>query len=328
MSERKFSRRKMLGSSFLAFMGTMGSYAFNSSEVYSLPLVKSNDKKKLPFRISLNTSTISAYKLSVEKQIDLVADAGFDGIELWIRDVTAYLNEGGTCEFLQKRLKSRNLILENMIGFAPWFSEDLDARAKGIEQLHQEMIMTAKLGGKYVAAPIQGVKTLDKMKFDDYAQRYLTILKLADQTGVTPIIELWGAGALYQLADCAQIVISTGHPKASMLLDFYHLYRGNNSWDTLDCINGQRLPVFHINDYPANPAREQLKDSDRVFPGDGTCPFNELIPKLYDASFRGAFSVELFNKTYWATMDAPTILKTSYEKTYRVINDAMINIIS
>lgn len=325
MSDRKFSRRKMLGNSCLALIGAMSSYAFNSSDVSGLPSDKSNGKKKLPFRISLNTSTISAYKLSVEKQIDLVADAGFDGIELWVRDVTAYLNEGGTCESLQKRLMSRNLILENMIGFAPWFTEDLTARANGIEQLRQDMIMTAKLGGKYIAAPIQGIKTLDKMKFDDYAQRYRTILQLADQTGVTPIIELWGAGALNQLADCAQIVISTGDKNASMLLDFYHLYRGDNSWDTLDCINAYRLPVFHINDYPASPAREQLKDSDRVFPGDGICPFRVLIPKLFNAGFRGAFSVELFNKNYWATMDAPTILKTSYEKTYRVINDAMTN---
>jgi len=234
MSDTKFSRRKMLGNGCLALMGALGTYAFKSSEISGLPLDKPSNKMKLPFRISLNTSTISAYKLSVEKQIDLVADAGFDGIELWVRDVTAYLNEGGTCESLQKRLKSRNLILENMIGFAPWFSEDTDARAKGIEQLRQEMIMTAKLGGKYIAAPIQGIKTLDKLKFDDYAARYRAILQLADQTGVTPIIELWGAGALNQLADCTQIVIATGHPKASMLLDFYHLYRGNNSWDTLD----------------------------------------------------------------------------------------------
>ena len=325
MSDTKFSRRKMLGNGCLAIMGALGSYAFKSSELSGSLSNKSSSRKKLPFRISLNTSTISAYKLSVESQIDLVADAGFDGIELWVRDVTAYLNEGGTCEALQMKLKSRNLVLENMIGFAPWFSEDTDVRAKGIEQLWQEMIMTAKLGGKYIAAPIQGIKTLDKLKFDDYAARYRAILQMADQTGVTPIIELWGAGALNQLADCAQIVIATGHPKASMLLDFYHLYRGNNSWDTLDCINTNRLPVFHINDYPATPAREQLKDSDRVFPGDGICPFKALIPKLYNAGFRGAFSVELFNKNYWATMDAPTILKTSYEKTFRVINEAINN---
>jgi len=140
-------------------------------------------------------------------------------------------------------------------------------------------------------------------------------------------LELWGACALNKLSDCAQIVIATGHPNATMLLDFYHLYRGENSWDTLDCLNGSRLPVFHINDYPANISREQLRDSDRLFPGDGVCPFSELIPMLYDSGFRGAFSVELFNKIYWDTMYIQTILKNSYEKTYRVLYEAINNTI-
>jgi sugar phosphate isomerase/epimerase len=41
----------------------------------------------------LNTSTIRAYNLPVEEQIDAVAEAGFDGIELWVRDVEAYINQ-------------------------------------------------------------------------------------------------------------------------------------------------------------------------------------------------------------------------------------------
>lgn len=47
-----------------------------------------------PFRISLNTSTISGYKLPVREQIELCAETGFDGIELWIRDVETYMAEG------------------------------------------------------------------------------------------------------------------------------------------------------------------------------------------------------------------------------------------
>ena len=84
---------------------------------------------------------------------------------------------------------------------------------------------------------------------------------MSDQTGVVPILELWGHGALNSLADCAHIVIGSGHPKATMLLDFYHLYRGGNDWDTLDCINGSRLSLIHINDYPADPPFDQLRDS-------------------------------------------------------------------
>jgi 2-keto-myo-inositol isomerase len=326
MPNKKLSRRKMIGCSAAAMLGSMSGISLKANALSDQPLKAIKSASDLPFRISLNTSTIRAYKLSIEEQINMVADAGFDGIELWVRDVEAYLNQGGNADSIADMLKSRNLILENMIGFAPWFSEDAETRSNGMDKMRREMEMTAKIGGKNIAAPIQGVKSLDKSKFADYAQRYQEVLNLSDQTGVVPILELWGHGALNSLADCAHIVIGSGHPKATMLLDFYHLYRGGNDWDTLDCINGSRLSLIHINDYPADPPFDQLRDSDRVFPGDGICPFNELIPKLYNAGFRGGFSVELFNKEYWDTMDAQTVLRESYERTYGVLKEAMSGI--
>ena len=88
--------------------------------------------------------------------------AGFDGIELWVRDVEANIDQGGSAESIAEMLRSRNLVLENMIGFAPWFSEDAETRSNGLDQMRREMELTAKIGGKYIAAPIQGVKSLDR----------------------------------------------------------------------------------------------------------------------------------------------------------------------
>lgn len=328
MVNKKISRRKLIGSSSLAILGMLSGYGFISGQRTEVIVGRSRSQNKLPFRISLNTSTIMAYKLTVEEQIDLVAEAGFDGIELWVRDVNAYIEGGGTPEALAERLRQRNLVLENIIGFAQWFSDDPNTRKTGVEQMRQEMIMMARLGGKYIAAPVMGITSLNATMFSDYAGRYLDILKLSDETGVVPLLELWGHGALSQLSDCAHIAIATGHPKASMLLDFYHLYRGGNNWDTLDVINAGRLPVFHINDYPDNLAREQLQDADRIFPGDGICPFDKLIPKLYKAGFRGAFSIELFNQGYWDSMDVKTLLQQGYEKTYSVLTKSMRDVTS
>ncbi|MGB5205253.1 sugar phosphate isomerase/epimerase family protein [Eudoraea sp.] len=325
--KHKISRRKAITTSLKVSLAAIGGYAFKTSAQDRPYFEKTSLKKKLPVRISLNTSTLLHYKLDVDVQIDMVADAGFEGIELWMRDVKAYLEKGGSSEFLKEKLEARNLILENMIGFSKWISDDPEERKKAIDQLGEEMNITASLGGKYIAATVQGIEYLDRNKYDEYAERYNAILKLGDETGVTPIIELWGMGALNKVADCAQIVISTGHPKATMLLDFYHIYRGGNDWDTIDILNGKKLPVIHINDYPVSPSFELLKDSDRVLPGEGVCPFNEVIPKLYNAGFRGGFSVELFNKEYWETMDAQTMLKNSYEKTYEVVEKALANTI-
>ena len=319
--KHKISRRKAIATSLKVSLAAIGGYAFKSNLPYP---ENSALKKKLPIRISLNTSTLLHYKLDVDVQIDMVANAGFDGVELWMRDIKAYLEKGGTSEQLKRKLEERGLILENIIGFSKWCSDDPEERKKAMEQLREEMMIIAQMGGKFIAAPVQGIESLDRNKYDDYAERYNAILNLGDETGVTPILELWGMGALNKVSDCAQIAIATGHPKATMLLDFYHVYRGGNDWDTVDLLNGNRLPVIHINDYPSSPSYELLKDSDRVLPGEGVCPFNELIPKLYNAGFRGGFSVELFNKGYWETMDAETMLKNSYEKTYAVVEKALV----
>lgn len=322
--KNKISRRTAIGTSLKASLAAFGGLAF-SSKPSSNSGIQEN-MNTLPMRISLNTSTLIHYKIPVDKQITMVAEAGFTGIELWMRDIKTYLDNGGKAEDLGNQLKSNQLTLENIIGFSKWCSDDDQERKKAIDQLREEMTIIAAMGGEFIAAPVQGISVLDPSKCDAYAERYNAILELGDKTGVTPLIELWGMGALHRVADCAQIVIATGHPKAAMLLDFYHVHRGGNDWDTIDILNGKRLPVIHMNDYPGTPSYEKLKDSDRVLPGEGVCPFNEIIPKLYEAGFRGGFSVELFNKGYWDTMDAKTLLKHSYEKTYAVVEKALSNI--
>jgi len=321
MEKSGITRRKAIGTGMVASLAAISGLGFidRPKPEISAPPPK-NDQ---PFRICLNTSTLLAYKLPVDQQIALVAEAGFDGIELWMRDIMAYVDQGGAPADIGEKLQAGNLIPEDIIAFAPWCSDDAEERKKALGQLHREMTITAALGGKFIAAPVMGIKSLDPTRFDEYTERYQAILGLGDETGVVPLIELWGTGALNKLSDCAKIVIATGHPKASMLLDFYHLYRGGSDWDTLDCLNGSRLPLMHMNDYPASPPRDQLTDADRVLPGEGVCPFGNVLPKLYKAGFRGALSVELFNKQYWASMDAKTMLKRSYDTTYQVIKKSL-----
>ena len=276
---------------------------------------------KVPIRICLNVSTIRPYRLTVEQQIDVCGKAGYDGIELWTSDIQAYLDKGGSLAALAAQLKNNNLKIENLIGFAPWASDDQHTREAGLQQMRREMEITAALGGKYIAAPLFGVNRLE-CSLDEYAERFLRVIETGKAPGVTPLLELWGSGALSKLSDAVYIAIATGHPDANLLLDFYHLYRGGNSFDSLNMINIAKLPVFHINDYPATPPREQLNDSDRVYPGDGICPFKTIIPQMIQGGFHGAVSIELFNDGYCCDHTVEQVLQTALEKTRQVINVA------
>jgi len=323
--KNKISRRSALSTGLKVTAAGVFGFGFNEERNYSHSSDTRVDKEKLPFRISLNTSTLMAYKLPVDQQIDLVGKAGFDGIELWMRDIVAYVDNGGSLASLKEKLQSQNLVLENIIAFSKWCSDNTSERKEALNLMRSEMEMIAELGGHYFAAPVQGIEKIDPNKYQEYSKRYADVLKVGDEVGVIPIIELWGMGALHKVSDCAKIVIDSNHPKAAMLLDFYHVHRGGNDWSTINTLNAAQFPVIHMNDYPGSPAAELLTDADRVLPGEGVCPFEEVLPKLYKAGFRGGLSVELFNKGYWETMDAETLLKKSYDTTRQTIENAMPN---
>ncbi len=49
-----------------------------------------------PFRVCFNTSTIRGQKLTVDKQIAIAIQAGYEGIEPWIGDLRAFVEGAGS----------------------------------------------------------------------------------------------------------------------------------------------------------------------------------------------------------------------------------------
>lgn len=297
-------RRQMIRIGGAALLGAALPIPSKSEGAY-----RANMKSKYPFKVALNTSTISGYKLSVGQQIDLCAEAGYDGIELWVRDVRDCVKKGGSLEALARQIKDANLQLENMIGFAPWMTG-----ADGMKAMKEEMEFSARLGSKCIAATGFGLEVLDYSKMNDYAGAYRELIEFGEELNIIPLLELWGHRALSQLSDVVGLALKAGHRNASLLLDFYHLYRGGNAFESLSLLNGKALPVFHINDYPGNIPRERLKDTDRIFPGDGICPFPVLLPLLEEIGFSGALSLELFQAAYWEKYSAKELLRIGKEK--------------
>lgn len=320
----EISRREMLKAVGMAIAGSMIGLNYSCfSPQKSEDVQRGKNFLSKPFRICLNTSTIRAYSLPVDEQVKLCAEAGFDGIELWVSEVDAYIEKGGDYATLRKIIDDSNLKLENMIAFSTWAADDPIKREEGIKTMRHNMEVSASLGSQFVAAPVQGVDKFIPEMIPEYSNRFLRILEMGEEYGVTPLLELWGAGVINTLDKATAMAMGTGHPKASLLLDFYHIYRGGGSFESLNLLNGAMLPVFHINDYPSSIHVTELRDSDRIFPGDGVCPFQSVIPKLREQGFKGALSIEIFNKGYWEQMDVREILKTSYQKVKAVIDHSI-----
>jgi sugar phosphate isomerase/epimerase len=268
-------------------------------------------------------STIRGQNLTPPEQVEIAAKAGYQAVEPWIPDLERWLKSGGDVKDLGKRIADRGLTCESAIGFAPWIANDDDARKKGLEQAKRDMDWVAQLGGKRIAAPPVGAHQTGGVELMRAVERYRALLELGDRMGVVPQVEVWGfSKSLNRLGETMLVAMETGHPKACLLPDVYHLYKGGSDFTGLKLLGGAAMHVFHMNDYPADLSRAIIQDKDRVYPGDGVAPLKEMVRSLRDLGFRGALSLELFNPGYWK-QDALLVARTGLAKMKAVVRAAL-----
>jgi sugar phosphate isomerase/epimerase len=276
-----------------------------------------------PFRYCLNTSTLSGQKLDLVELVEVAAKAGYHALEPWIRELDEYVKQGGNLKVLGQRLSDRGLSVESAIGFSEWIVDDAQRRKKGLEDVRRSMDLVQQIGGKRLAAPPVGATNQADLDLLAAAERYRSLLDLGDRMGVVPQVEVWGfSRSLRRLGEAALVALESGHPKACILADVYHLYKGGSNFAGLRLLNGTALHVLHFNDYPAQPPRETITDAQRIYPGDGIAPLKGIVRDLRRIGFRGVLSLELFNRDYWK-QDAFTVARTGLEKMRAVVRDSV-----
>lgn len=270
-----------------------------------------------PFGFMFNTATIMGQKLDAARQVDITAEAGYDAIEPWVRDIEAH----GKPKELAKRIKDKGLTVESAIGFAPWIIADDSARKKGLDQAKRDMELVLEIGGTRIAAPPVGATNERLMDLRLVADRYRELCEVGAKAGVVPQVEMWGhSKTLNRLGEAALVAIESGHPQACVLADVFHLYKGGSGLGGLRLMSGASMQVFHMNDYP-DLKPDVIKDEHRVFPGDGVADLTTMLKDLHRVGFRGMLSLELFNRTYWK-QDPLEVAKTGLAKMKAVVAKA------
>ena len=333
MAKHGLSRRQLLVGTGAAIVTTGGNLdtviaakemdAFRNKTTISKRVDKAEFSRTAPFSYCFNTSTIRGQKLSLDREVEIAAEAGYDAIEPWVSSIHEYAESGSSLREMRNRIADYGLTVESAISFFHWIVDDDAERAKGLEQAKHDMDVLAQVGGKRIAAPPAGAtrgQGLDLMKA---AERYRVLLEMGDSMGVVPQVEIWGSSEnLHRLGQSMFVVIESGHPKACLLPDVYHIYKGGSDFNGLKLLSAQAIAVFHLNDYPAEPPRETIKDSDRVFPGDGVAPLTQILCDLHANNSKAILSLELFNPTYWK-QDPLTVAKTGLAKMKTAVNKAL-----
>ncbi|MBV9215286.1 MAG: sugar phosphate isomerase/epimerase, partial [Acidobacteria bacterium] len=101
------------------------------------------------------------------------------------------------------------------------------------------------------------------------------------------------------------------------VMDSYHFYAGDSSFEAIDALDPNKLFIFHINDAEDLP-KSELNDSKRLYPGLGILPIKEIKKRLDQIGYDGPVSVEIFRPEYWER-DPFEVAKEAKDATEKVL---------
>jgi len=276
---------------------------------------------KSPWPLSLNTSTIRP--VSLMEKIEAAANAGYDAIELWINEIEKYEQDGGQPEELGALIKSKGLYVPNVIGLWDCMPMDDEAFSASLNATKNRMRLSAAAGSRHVAA----IPVPDREDFDlkTGIKRYKELLKIGrEEYGIIVAFEFVGFfKGIHRMGQAAGIALDTDDPDACLIMDSFHLYRGGSGFKGIKHLNGTFIADFHINDVPQEPARETLRDKNRIYPGDGILPLVQLLKDLKDIGYQGPLSLEIFNEEEYKK-DPLLVARTGKQKIMDLVAKAEV----
>lgn len=273
------------------------SAAATSASVLSGPAVSAQDAARPEqWRLALNTSTIRP--ASMDDKIGAAAKAGYDAIELWVNDLTDCEKAGKSLEDLGKRIKDLGLEVVNVIGLWNSMPPNEADKAKTDAEIRLKLQQAAKVGARHIAA----IPTPDRPDLPVLwaAKRYRELMDMGEELGIVVAIEFVGfLKGIHTLGQAAAIAVEADHPKACIVGDTFHIYRGGSTYKGVTRLQGASFAVCHFNDVPKDPPQFELKDAHRIYPGDGILPLPQFLRDLWATGFRGPLSLEIFNAEEW-----------------------------
>jgi len=267
------------------------------------------------FQYSLNASTIRPTPL-LEK-VRVAGEVGYSGIELWHNEIDEYLATGGTLVELRSALDDQGLAVPTTIYLGGWFDATDEYYPTVLRECQRRMMQAAQLGAPYViAGPPAGLADSARG-----ARRYCELLELGTEVGVLPAMEFLGfVEQLNTIEDALDVMERSGHPRATTVLDPFHIFRGGGSLESIAKLAPNQIAISHFNDVASEPTRSEQCDSDRVMPGDGVFDLHRYLTLLREIEYEGWLSLELFREDLWQ-LDPTEVARVGLQQMRRIAEE-------
>lgn len=242
----------------------------------------------------LNASTIRP--ASLMEKIRIAGQAGYKAIELWNDDLTMHEEAGGSLKDVKQVLIDHGLVAPTVIALHGWLGSEGAAHAQALEVARRKMEQAALVGAQYVIAS----PPMEPFDLRRGGADYRELLEIGKEIGVRPAMEYLGfMKSVYTIEQAWQVAQDADHPDSCMIMDPFHILRGGGSIQSIALIPADKVAIWHWNDASGGKPFSCQSDADRVMPGDGVGPLEEIEHLALTQGYEGYVSLELFNEELW-----------------------------
>lgn len=269
-------------------------------------------------KIALNGAT--TMHADLETDIKAASAAGFELIEIWAAKLR---------EFLKTRTPAdlKNLLAENDLEpYSINSIEHITFRSReDYEKIKAETEELSAIAGAIncpyvVVVPGKLPDNATKAEIVEESVRVLNELAdIAEKHDVSLAFEFLGQTdcSVQTLDLCNEIVEKVDRPNIGNVIDTFHFYAGNSTFEAIDSMKPEKLFIFHIND-AENLPKENLTDAHRLYPGTGILPIKEIKAHFDKIGYNRMVSIEIFRPEYW-NEDPFEVARKAKEATEKVL---------
>ena len=256
----------------------------------------------------------------LQTDIKVAAHANFDYVEIWAAKLREYLKVNSVAD-LKKLLTDNNLAAYSINSIEHiTFRNDEDYAA-----IKAECEQLSKIGGELgcpyvVVVPGKLPENGTKEGIIEESVRVLNELgDIAEKYNVSLAFEFLGQKdcSVQTLDLCNEIIEKVNRENIGNVIDTFHFYAGNSTFEAIDSMKPEKLFIFHINDAEDLP-KEQLTDAHRLCPGTGILPIREIKANLDKIGYDRMVSIEIFRPEYW-NQDPYEVALKAKEATIKVL---------
>jgi len=258
-------------------------------------------------KTSLNGAGLGAGKLSFAEFVQLAARAGFDGVDFGIGGAQKMADEnGGSVEAVRDFL-AKHRVAPAQFGLDVEWRKDEEAFTAGLAALGAKAALAQALGATRCCTWMPPAVNDDLGAWEaQTTRRFRQIARVLGDHGVRFGLEWVGPrhvregptamGArpwIHTLDGTQALIRQIGEPNVGLLVDSYHCYTTGLTEDDLARLTDDQIVHVHINDAPRGVGPDNVRDGERLLPGEGEIELAGFLRGLGRAGYQGYVAAEV-----------------------------------